>query len=366
MAVYAGTTLSYFRHPDWLGSSRLASNVDQTVHSDTAYAPFGEPYAESGTTDRSFTGQNQDTVQGNATGLYDFLYRELALYGRWLSPDPAGRAAVDPSNPQSWNRYAYVNNSPMGAVDALGLACIMAMDGGDGRPYGRGCGGGGGFWGRFAAMEDAGMFDGGVGYGPGGDNGTAVMGNDLFDALAGAPGTYMTKNMYGGIGWGFSIDKWYFDWAGIEATKGETPLEKMILKARSDCAGENGLGDRTIEWQLMNSGGKEFWIFEHLDRSGRIVGSPFGSQISRGEKLNWFTDWINALAPYGVWNQTFSASTNPNNPTGSPLELRDYRNKAIQGNTISQRIVQGNPGYVEVNGRRAPSLAPCSGREPKG
>jgi len=34
-----------------------------------------------------------------------------------MTPDPAGMAAADPSNPQSWNRYAYVMNNPLGYVD---------------------------------------------------------------------------------------------------------------------------------------------------------------------------------------------------------------------------------------------------------
>jgi len=41
--------------------------------------------------------------------------------GRWISPDPAGVGAVDPPNPQSWNRYAYVMNDPLALTDPLGL-----------------------------------------------------------------------------------------------------------------------------------------------------------------------------------------------------------------------------------------------------
>ena len=33
-------------------------------------------------------------------------------------------AAVDPANPQTWNRYAYVNNNPTNLVDTLGL-CVL-------------------------------------------------------------------------------------------------------------------------------------------------------------------------------------------------------------------------------------------------
>ena len=90
-AVYTSSGLAYYRHPDWLGSSRLASTPSRTVYYDGAYAPYGENYAESGTTDRNFTGQNQDT----ASDLYDFLYREYhPTQGRWVKPDPAGLAAV--------------------------------------------------------------------------------------------------------------------------------------------------------------------------------------------------------------------------------------------------------------------------------
>jgi|GEM_PF-3888165 len=93
------------------------------MYSDTAYAPFGEPYAQAGSSDLSFTGQNQDTVGG----LYDFPFREYATQGRWPSPDPAGLAVADLSNPQSLNLYGYAFNNPCSFVDPLGLtpACTI-------------------------------------------------------------------------------------------------------------------------------------------------------------------------------------------------------------------------------------------------
>ena len=121
-AVYTSSGLAYYRHTDHLGTSRLSSTPTNTVYSDTAYSAFGEPYAQVGA-DPSFTGQNQDTT----AGLYDFLFREHdPNQGRWASPDPLGLAAVNPSNPQSWNRYAYVLNNPMALVDPSGLypVCI--------------------------------------------------------------------------------------------------------------------------------------------------------------------------------------------------------------------------------------------------
>jgi hypothetical protein len=65
---------------DWLGSARLTSLPSRTFVSSSAYAPFGEPHAQSGTQDLSFTGEGQDTVSGD----YDFLFREYSTLGRWV------------------------------------------------------------------------------------------------------------------------------------------------------------------------------------------------------------------------------------------------------------------------------------------
>jgi RHS repeat-associated protein len=119
-AIYNSSGLAYLRHKDWLGSSRLATTWAHAVYSKEAYAPFGEPYNEAGTTDRSFTGQDQNTT----SGIYDYMFRRYdPTAGRWLSPDPAGWAVVDQNNPQSFNRYAYVMNDPLSFVDLLGLDC---------------------------------------------------------------------------------------------------------------------------------------------------------------------------------------------------------------------------------------------------
>jgi RHS repeat-associated protein len=117
MAVYNSSGLAYYRHSDWVGSSRFASTTSRTLYFDGAYAPFGEPYATTGTTDLSYTGMNQDTV----SNLYDFPQREYGnIQGRWPATDPSGTASVDPRNPQTWNRYAYVLNNPLGFTDPTG------------------------------------------------------------------------------------------------------------------------------------------------------------------------------------------------------------------------------------------------------
>jgi RHS repeat-associated protein len=65
-----------------------------------------------------FTGQERDSE----TQL-DFFHARYftAAQGRFTSPDPMN-AGADPLSPQSWNAYGYVNNNPLSAIDALGLA----------------------------------------------------------------------------------------------------------------------------------------------------------------------------------------------------------------------------------------------------
>jgi RHS repeat-associated protein len=164
--IYNSSGLAYYRHADWLGSSRLTSTPGRALYSSSSYAPFGEQYAVSGQPDPSFTGQNSDTVPS----LYDFLARRQSpSQGRWISPDPAGFTAVDPTNPQSWNRYAYVSNQPMNTVDPFGL---WSQNGGDcglwcGDPFGGDC----------PECGD-GSYGGGTGYTTGDTPGTNGGGGD--------------------------------------------------------------------------------------------------------------------------------------------------------------------------------------------
>jgi YD repeat-containing protein len=81
-AIYNSGGLAYYRHPDWLGSSRLTSTQTRGLYSSQAYAPFGSAYQTAGASgptsspvDPNFTGQNSDTVPT----LYDFPSREQSM-----------------------------------------------------------------------------------------------------------------------------------------------------------------------------------------------------------------------------------------------------------------------------------------------
>jgi hypothetical protein len=54
-ATYTSSGLAYYSHADWLGSARFFSTPSQTMYGDLSYAPFGEVYGQSGSTDISFT-----------------------------------------------------------------------------------------------------------------------------------------------------------------------------------------------------------------------------------------------------------------------------------------------------------------------
>jgi RHS repeat-associated protein len=123
-AVFQGTTLAYHRHVDWQGSAGLATTPSRTLYSATQYAAFGQPFDSTAGPDLSFTGQPQ--FYGG--DQYNFPMRNLSpIQGRWWTPDPAGLAAVDPSNPQSWNAYAYVNGDPLEETDPTGMWCIFGI-----------------------------------------------------------------------------------------------------------------------------------------------------------------------------------------------------------------------------------------------
>jgi len=116
---------------DHLGTPRMVVNKSGSLASVKRhdYLPFGEElYAGTGgrTTAQGYSGDNvrqkfTQKERDNETGLDYFLARYYSsTQGRFTSVDPlmASGLAVDP---QSWNRYAHVNNNPLRYVDDEGL-----------------------------------------------------------------------------------------------------------------------------------------------------------------------------------------------------------------------------------------------------
>lgn len=136
------------------------------------YSPFGQSFFKSSNSCLGFD------FAGN-TGIsneYDTPNRQLdVVQGRWIQPDPAGLAAADPSNPQSWNRYAYVLNNPLSYVDPTGLECVWddgSFDSADDPHTGSasGCGAAGGTWFDSSDFANRGLGD----WNPNGNAGLAA------------------------------------------------------------------------------------------------------------------------------------------------------------------------------------------------
>jgi RHS repeat-associated protein len=115
---------AHFYSGDHLGSARLLTAWGGAPVWSGTFLPYGVEWNPTATTNNyKFTDQEHDAETGDSlTALDHFWFRQYrGGLGRWMSPDPAGLAAVDLSNPQSLNRYAYVNNDPINWFDPFGL-----------------------------------------------------------------------------------------------------------------------------------------------------------------------------------------------------------------------------------------------------
>jgi RHS repeat-associated protein len=119
-SVGAGKT--FFMHPNLVGSTTQNTNQSGASSYEELYYPWGQSWTSAGGTAYEqhfaslYQGIDTTVVQDRAD------YREYKPFqGRWLTPDPAGLGAVEITNPQSFNRYAYVLNNPLSLVDPLGL-----------------------------------------------------------------------------------------------------------------------------------------------------------------------------------------------------------------------------------------------------
>jgi RHS repeat-associated protein len=110
------TTYSIFK--DHLGSTRVIYGLDRGVVGAYDFLPFGQQILGGSPSSHKFTGDERDAE----SNLDHTQFRQYTLtLGRWMHPDPAGLAAVAPTNPQSWNRYLYALNSPANLIDPSGL-----------------------------------------------------------------------------------------------------------------------------------------------------------------------------------------------------------------------------------------------------
>jgi RHS repeat-associated protein len=121
---------------DWQGSVRTVTNANGYVAARTDHQAFGSDVGY-GIGQRSIEqGYNRDpatrqgyglTERDDASGLDHTWFRKNEnAAGRWTSPDPY-KGSMNPGDPQSFNRYSYVQNDPANFVDPSGLQMVICM-----------------------------------------------------------------------------------------------------------------------------------------------------------------------------------------------------------------------------------------------
>ncbi len=119
VAIYQNNATN-FTHANRLGSTSSVTDYSGTVVQDQLFYPWGQDWLMVGTSQEKRFAKLQH--RDSETSLDPTPHRMYSPgEGRWLSPDPAGKRAAKPANPQSWNRYAYVLNNACNGTDPLGL-----------------------------------------------------------------------------------------------------------------------------------------------------------------------------------------------------------------------------------------------------
>jgi RHS repeat-associated protein len=113
---------TYHYHLDHLGTPRLVTDSNGLLIGKHVYYPFGAemdltPH-ESTVELMKFTGHERDIVAADNASV-DYMHARYynGNLGRFLSVDPV---LGEQTQPQSWNRYAYVGNSPTSFSDVTG------------------------------------------------------------------------------------------------------------------------------------------------------------------------------------------------------------------------------------------------------
>jgi RHS repeat-associated protein len=161
LAKIDSTGTKYY-HQDHL-SNRMVTDSSGNVYAQMGHYPFGERWYNTTNDKLFFTTYERDAESGNDYAMARTYINRL---GRFSSPDPL---SGDTSDPQSLNRYTYVRNVPVGAMDPSGMDEVK-LCGDNEDDDGPTCdeGGGVGDWGNDSGQDPGAPPDIGLpGYQPG-------------------------------------------------------------------------------------------------------------------------------------------------------------------------------------------------------
>jgi RHS repeat-associated protein len=138
---------------DWQGSVRASVNNNGFIQARFDFTAFGEEISLNVGLRSIEQGYSGDVTSRNGYGLtekdssglnHTWFRKQEQKAGRWTSPDPY-KGSMNLGNPQSFNRYSYVENDPTTYIDPSGLnyqiwrcqtSCIRNCD----DEFGNGCG----------------------------------------------------------------------------------------------------------------------------------------------------------------------------------------------------------------------------------
>ncbi len=137
MVAIRSAGVLYYTYTDHLGNVVLLSKTNGSIvsGSNARYDPFGNYRTWPGSnvnpliSDRGFTGHIHDNTGDYPTQNVGLIYMNARYYlpevGRFISPDTI---VPEAGEPQSFNRYAYVRNSPLNFTDPTGNREIGANE----------------------------------------------------------------------------------------------------------------------------------------------------------------------------------------------------------------------------------------------
>jgi RHS repeat-associated protein len=122
---------------DWQGSVRASVNNNGFIQARFDFTAFGEEVSlgvglrslEQGYTGDATTKQGYGLTEKDSSGQnHTWFRKQEQKAGRWTSPDPY-KGSMSLGNPQSFNRYSYVENDAVNFVDPTGLlVCYWTYD----------------------------------------------------------------------------------------------------------------------------------------------------------------------------------------------------------------------------------------------
>ena len=263
-----------YRVSDHLGSLNYTLDPSGTINGASSVYPFGQMASNSTGDNFVFTDHERDTENNSDATLYRHY---ASAQGRWLSPDPSN-GSYDLADPQSFNRYSYVNNRPITSVDELGLDdgdCTCPCSGGGGGDPGGGDDGSHfdpWHW-AFGWPDPAPIYRN--------PNKGVSLATQL-NALPGGINAYFLTKGFNGQSTGASLGNWSTDYS-----LGLFPTDVAITSGYAE-----------VNWRLRTSNGEQgpgtrYLVFEHLvRRDGKAFDrAPNLTQIQRdGTAIGPFHD----------------------------------------------------------------------------